>query len=120
MKDTSHHRPLLVLALAGLLQTLPVHAAPNLLSLDDPSCQAWQAGANDADLRAQQLAWLRGLLSGHNYARQNEQVSTISNGTIDNFITRYCKDHPQGSYAEGGLRMSDRYSGRDKALDGRR
>ena len=39
---------------------------------------------------------------------RSEQVSVVSNGTIENFVSRYCKDNPQGSYADGGLRMSDR------------
>ncbi len=103
--------------LSLLLLVPPAQATPiNVLGLDDPSCKAWQAGATDGDLRAQQLAWLRGLLTGHNYARQQEQVSVVSNGTIENFVTRYCKDNPQGSYADGGLRMSDRYSGRDRPI----
>lgn len=111
------HRVLSAFALSFLLLAPPAQAAPlNVLGLDDPSCKAWQTGANDGDLRAQQLAWLRGLLTGHNYARQQEQVSVVSNGTIENFVSRYCKDNPQGSYADGGLRMSDRYSGRDRPI----
>ena len=111
------HRVLSAFALSFLLLAPPAQAAPlNVLGLDDPSCKAWQTGANDGDLRAQQLAWLRGLLTGHNYARQQEQVSVVSNGTIENFVSRYCKDNPQGSYADGSLRMSDRYSGRDRPI----
>ena len=65
------HRVLSAFALSFLLLAPPAQAAPlNVLGLDDPSCKAWQTGANDGDLRAQQLAWLRGLLTGHNYARQ--------------------------------------------------
>ena len=117
MKALPTSRVLAALALGSLLLAQPARATPiNALGLDDTSCKAWQAGANDPELRAQQLAWLRGLLTGHNYARQQEQVSVVSNGTIENFVTRYCKDNPQGSYSDGGLRMSDLYSGRNRAL----
>ena len=65
------------------------NAAPaplKVLGFDDMSCRAWTQG--DADQRALHLAWMRGLLSGHNYARPAQQVSTISNGTIEQYVIR--------------------------------
>ena len=117
MKNSLPTRLLCALIFAALYSTAQVQAAPlNTLGRDDTSCKAWQAGVNDTALRAQQLAWLRGLLTGHNYARQQEQVSVVSNGTIENFISRHCKDNPQGNFVDGGLRMSDLYSGRNRPL----
>ena len=117
MKTLLPYRPLCALILASLVGAAQAQTATlNILGLEDMSCKAWQEGAKDEALRAQQMAWLRGLLTGHNYAHPKEQVSVVSNGTIENFITRFCKDNPQGNYTDGGLRMSDLYSGRNRPI----
>lgn len=106
----------LVVAL-GLLATGAANAAPlNILGFDDMSCTAWSKSAKDADQRALYLAWLRGVLTGHNYARPAQQVSTISSGTIEQFVTRYCNEHPAGRFDDAVLRLSDQFSGRNSAI----
>ncbi|MDR2837496.1 MAG: hypothetical protein LBV49_02840 [Azonexus sp.] len=91
-------------------------AAQNILGFDDMTCAAWSASKNDPDQRAVHIAWLRGFLSGHNYALPKQQVSAISSGTIENFITRYCQSHPTGSFADGIMRLSDQFSGRNQPI----
>jgi hypothetical protein len=39
-----------------------------ILGFDDMSCRAWSASKDDAEQRALYVAWVRGVLSGHNYA----------------------------------------------------
>ena len=39
--------------------------------------------------------WVGGILTGHNYANRSQQVSTISSGTVEQHITRYCKSQPR-------------------------
>lgn len=110
------------LALSGcailLALSQPTLAAPpvKLLGLEDMSCKAWQQSRDDADQRGRYLAWLRGFLSGHNYARQSQQVTDISSGTIAQYIDRYCSEKPLGAVNEGIARMSDAYSGRNEAI----
>jgi len=97
--------------------TAAADAAPlKTLGFDDMSCTAWNAAKGDADTRAQQLAWVRGFLSGHNYARQSQQVSEVSNGTVETFVNRYCSEKARGSFAEAAQRMSDQYSGRNAPI----
>ncbi|MDR2189157.1 MAG: hypothetical protein LBE62_14125 [Azonexus sp.] len=91
-------------------------AAQNILGFDDVSCAAWSAGKGDPDQHAAHVAWLRGFLSGHNYALPRQQVSAISSGTIENFINRYCQSHPAGSFADGIMRLSDQFSGRNQPI----
>ena len=95
------------------LEIIALH--PGVQPTRDASMRRW-FDMDDEALRAQQMAWLRGLLTGHNYAHPKEQVSVVSTGTIENFITRFCKDNPQGNYTDGGLRMSDLYSGRNRPI----
>lgn len=87
-----------------------------VLGLDDMSCQAWAQSKADKDQRTLYITWLRGLLTGHNYARPAQQVSTISSGTIEQYVNRYCSDHPQGRFDEAGLRLSDQFSGRNAPI----
>lgn len=92
-------------------------AAPlKLIGFGDMSCRAWIASKDDAEQRAQYVAWVRGVLSGHNYANQSRQVSEISSGTVDNYVTRYCSQHAQGQFSDAALRMSDEFSGRNAAI----
>ena len=95
----------------------PASAAPlNVLGFDDMSCQAWGQSKDDPDQRALYLAWMRGLLTGHNYARPGQQVATISSGTIEQFVTRYCREKPQGNFGDAVLRLSDQFSGRNSPI----
>lgn len=114
-------RHLVAIALTALLPALSgmgeAAAAPlKTLGFDDMSCRAWSQSRDDAERRAVYVAWIRGLLTGHNYARPAQQVSTISSGTIENYVDRYCKDHPQGGFDEAALRLSDQFSGRNAPI----
>ena len=111
--------PAVVLAAIGLaLFSLPTVAQTPLkiLGFDDMSCQAWTLSKDNVEQRALYLSWMRGLLTGHNYARPSQQVSTISNGTIDQYVSRYCREHPQGRFDDAVFRLSDQFSGRNSAI----
>lgn len=105
-----------LLTLAALWAAPAAAASLNVLGFDDMSCQAWSQSKDDPDQRALYLAWMRGLLTGHNYARPSQQVSTISSGTIEQFVTRYCREKPQGNFGDAVLRLSDQFSGRNSPI----
>lgn len=95
----------------------PASATPlNTLGFDDMSCRAWVQSREDAERRALYIGWIRGLLTGHNYARPAQQISTISSGTVEQFVNRYCSDNPQGGFDDAALRLSDRFSGRNAPI----
>lgn len=89
---------------------------PKLLGLDDMSCLAWANTKASPDERQPYLAWARGFLSGHNYANQRQQVTDVSNGTIELYADRYCRANPKASFADALYRMSDEFSGRGAPL----
>lgn len=97
---------------AGAAQAAPVR----IVGFDDMSCSAWKKTKDDGELRKTYVVWIRGVLTGHNYARQSQQVSAVSNGTVENFVDQYCIEKPQGDFGEAALRMSDRFSGRNEAI----
>jgi len=94
-----------------------VNAAPlKILGFDDMSCRTWVKSKEDVEQRKIYLAWIRGVLTGHNYANQRQQVSDISSGTVENFVNRYCTEKPLGEFSDAALRLSDSFSGRNEAI----
>lgn len=110
--------PLLSLVLLFVtLSAAGITVAPvKTVGFDDMSCRAWVNSKDDAEQRKIYLAWIRGVLTGHNYARQSQQVSAISSGTVENFVDRYCVEKPLGEFSDAALRMSDKFSGRNEAI----
>jgi hypothetical protein len=106
-----------VVLVLGLLP-LPMAsvAAVKVVGFDDMSCQAWRGSKDDVDQRKLYVAWIRGLLSGHNYASQAQQVSAISSGTIEQYVNRYCTEKPLGDFGDAALRLSDQFSGRNAPI----
>jgi hypothetical protein len=107
----------LILATAAGLVIGSAMAAPlNLLGFDDMSCAAWNKAKDDPEQRASYLVWARGFLSGHNYASPNQQVSSISSGTVEMQINRYCSRNPAGLFSDAAMRLSDEFSGRNQPI----
>lgn len=107
---------LFVLLGAGLTVGAVRAESVKMLGFDDMSCTAWAASKSDIDQRQAYLVWMRGVLTGHNYALQGQQVSTISSGTIENYIQRYCSSNPTGRFSDGIFRLSDQFSGRNQPI----
>lgn len=109
--------PPAALLLAALSASDASAAVPiKILGFDDMSCRAWSASKDDAEQRALYVAWVRGVLTGHNYANQSQQVSTISSGTVEQHVQRYCTEKPLGQFSDAALRLSDQFSGRNAAI----
>ena len=103
---------LLVMLFAAGADAVPL----KIIGYTDTSCATWRASKDDPDQRERYLAWIGGVLTGHNYANPRQQVASISNGTIENFVDRYCAENPSGTFSDAALRMSDRFSGRNEPI----
>jgi hypothetical protein len=112
-----HSKLFACLLLAGtLIQTSHISAAPlSVLGLDDMSCAAWKK-ESDPQLREPYIQWVRGFLSGHNYANQSHQVAEVSSDTVAVFVDRYCAEHASARVTDAAMRMSDQYSGRNSPI----
>lgn len=107
----------IALVLCALCAVSSDAAVPTkILGFDDPSCRAWTASKTDADQRAIYVAWVRGLVTGHNYANPGQQVSSISSATVEQYITRYCNEKPLGQFSDAAFRLTDQFSGRNAAI----
>ncbi|HRL75794.1 MAG TPA: hypothetical protein PK440_05070 [Candidatus Accumulibacter phosphatis] len=112
-----HLLPNTCLLLAALATTSAGAALPlKIVGFDDMSCRAWVASKNDAEQRAAYVAWVRGVLTGHNYANPNQQISAISSSTVEQYVDRHCSEKPQGSFSDAALRLTDRFSGRNAPI----
>ena len=109
---------ILCLLFAGLMASAPAAANPpvKVLGLSDMSCKAWADTKSDPERREPYLQWVRGFLSGHNYANPSAQVSEVSVGTVAVFVDRFCAERAAATVADAAMRMSDRYSGRNEPI----
>lgn len=100
-----------------MVSTTGALAAPIVtVGFDDMSCQTWVKSKDDPDQRKELVSWIRGVLTGHNYANQKQQVSAVSRGTVENFVDRYCVEKPTGLFSDAAFRMTDRFSGRNDPI----
>ncbi|MBU1364967.1 MAG: hypothetical protein KKE51_14215 [Gammaproteobacteria bacterium] len=107
---------LILAATAGLTMASASAAPLNLLGLDDMSCTAWSQSKDDEDVRAAYVVWVRGFLTGHNYALPNQQVSSFSSSTLALKLDQYCRRNPTGQVSDAAMRLSDEMSGRNKPI----
>ena len=104
------------LLFSAVLVTQADAAPVKIVGFDDMSCRAWISSKDDSEQRKSYVAWVRGVLSGHNYANQSQPTSVVSAGTVENFVDRYCAEKPQADFSEAALRMTDKFSGRNEAI----
>ena len=105
------------LLLAAISATNAGAAVPiKILGFDDNSCRAWSASKDDPEQRALYVNWVRGVLTGHNYANPSQQVSAISSATVEQHVNRYCTEKPLSNFSEAAFRLSDQFSGRNAVI----
>jgi len=109
-------RAVVLLTVLAASQAGAAEVPIKILGLDDMSCHAWTESKADAEERALYVAWVRGVLTGHNYANRRQQVATLSSGTVEKHVTRYCNYNPSGDFSDAAFRLSDQFSGRNEAI----
>ena len=60
---------------------------------DKMSCEDWLGSDGNADVRAQYIAWIRGVVTGYNYANPDNQVQSGRMPTdfgLTIFVDNYC------------------------------
>lgn len=108
--------PLVLVLHCAVANSAPPASGVNVLGFDDMSCAAWNKSKDDPDSRQSYIVWARGVLTGHNYALQSQQVSAVSSGTVELNINQYCRENPTGTFSDAVFRMSDKFSGRNQVI----
>lgn len=97
---------------AALLASLPYTAAAqpkqqlNLFAFEDSSCKKWAESRNDAYKRAYYEVWIRGFMSGHNFANPRMQVPTGGlprDEGLHRALDDYCKLNPGSSIFDAAI-----------------
>jgi hypothetical protein len=84
----------------------------NILVFEDSSCAAWSKSANNKLIRAHYESWIRGFVSGHNYANPSRQVPTgkVPGGEqLYAYLDQYCLDNPNSSFVGGAIRLVEQF-----------
>jgi len=80
----------------------------NVFTFEDASCNAWTKSGSNKLLRAQYEFWVRGFVSGHNYATPSRQVKIgvfPGSDALYQYLDQYCRDNPALSFVGGAIRL---------------
>jgi hypothetical protein len=69
---------------------------------DRMSCDDWAASKEDDGTRALYIAWIRGIITGYNYANPDNQVALgrmPGDFSLGLFVDSYCRRHRAHSFA---------------------
>jgi hypothetical protein len=82
----------------------------NVFTFEDASCNAWTKSGSNQLLRAQYEFWVRGFVSGHNFANPSRQVKIGAfpgSDALYQYLDQYCRDNPSLSFVGGAIRLVD-------------
>jgi hypothetical protein len=69
---------------------------------DKMSCDDWLSSDGNEEARAQYIAWIRGIVTGYNFANPDEQVALgrmPGDFSLGLFVSSYCRNHKSTSIA---------------------
>jgi hypothetical protein len=75
---------------------------------DDASCAAWTKTAGNKAMRAYYEFWIRGFVSGQNFASPSRQVAVgdLPGGdALYEYIDRYCTQNPKAMFMGAAISM---------------
>jgi hypothetical protein len=98
------------LVLAALLPAIASAQAQqiNIFWFEDASCAAWIKSSGNKALRIQYESWIRGFVSGHNYARPSRQIKVgefPDSDALHQYLDQYCRDNPKSSFVGGAIQL---------------
>ena len=104
-------RMIAALALTAATTGAPLHAQDvNIFWGEDASCTAWAKTAGNKQLRAYYEFWIRGFVSGHNFASPSRQVGVgelPGSDALYDYIERYCAQNPKSSFVGAAIALTE-------------
>ena len=79
-----------------------------IFTSENASCGAWLKSADNKLVRAQYEFWVRGFVSGHNFANQARQINLgvfPGGDALYQHLDQYCRDHPQNTFVDGTIQL---------------
>jgi hypothetical protein len=81
---------------------------------DKMSCNDWLSSDGVDDVRAQYIAWIRGIVTGYNFANPDNQVALghmPGDFTLGLFVDSYCRGHRSGSFVGAAFDLIEQKRG---------
>jgi hypothetical protein len=75
---------------------------------DKMSCEDWLSFEGNDEVRAQYVAWIRGIVTGYNYADPDNQVALgrmPGDFTLGLYVSSYCRRHKSSSIAGAAFEL---------------
>src|SRR5471032_2938031 len=97
-----------------ILATTPAVAAETappiniIFTADNAACAAWTKSAGNTPVRQHYEMWMRGFVSGHNYAYPSRQIKVGAfpgGDDLYQYFDQYCQDNPQQSFVSGAIQL---------------
>ena len=104
-------RPRIAFLIALLLPALALAQEQQIniiFTADSASCSAWLNYAGNKLVRAHYEFWVRGFVSGHNFANPAHQVKLDAFPASDalyRYLDEYCRSNPQRTFVDGTIRL---------------
>jgi hypothetical protein len=99
---------ILLIAVAMLSISAQAQAPIAIMAFQDASCDAWMESADNEADRAQYRYWVRGFVSGHNYANPEHQVRLQrmpDNEALTLYIDKFCGDTPLVPFTSAAFQL---------------
>jgi hypothetical protein len=99
---------LFILSVASLTVFAEEKAVVAIHGFDKMSCDDWLSSDGNDDARAQYIAWIRGIVTGYNFANPDEQVALgrmPSDFYLSLFVSSYCRNHKSTSIAGAAFQL---------------
>jgi hypothetical protein len=81
---------------------------------DKMSCNDWLSSDGVDDVRALYIAWIRGIVTGYNFANPDNQVALghmPGDFTLGLFVDSYCRSHRSSTFAGAAFDLIDQKRG---------
>jgi hypothetical protein len=75
---------------------------------DKMSCEDWLSSEGNDDVRGQYVAWIRGIVTGYNFANPDNQVALgrmPGDFTLGLYVSSYCRNHKSTTIAGAAFEL---------------
>ena len=101
-------KSILLIAVAVLSIGGEPQAPIAVMGFEQDSCDAWMESIDNEGDRAQYRYWIRGFVSGHNFANREHQVGLQrmpDNVILTSYIDKFCTENPRLPFTSAAFRL---------------
>lgn len=110
---------LFLLALASFAAYADDKNVVAIHGFDKMSCDDWLSSEGNDEVRGQYIAWIRGVVTGYNFASPDEQVALghmPGDFSLGIFVDIYCRNHRSATIAGATFALIDQRRGNSSSV----